>query len=54
MITKSKAAQKKGYVKVGKLRLKKETLKVLTGSEARKVRGGVLPATKSVCGVGCK
>ncbi|PYS92924.1 MAG: hypothetical protein DMF64_07285 [Acidobacteria bacterium] len=33
--------QKKGKVKVGKLKLNKETIKDLTGNEARRIKGGV-------------
>ena len=44
MVTKSKskadAGKKKGRVKVGKLKLDKETAKDLTTSESEKVRGG--------------
>jgi hypothetical protein len=45
LVTKSKqkSAQKKekGRVKVGKLQLNKETVKTLTSSERRKIKGGV-------------
>lgn len=43
MVTKSKAVGKKenkGRVKVGKLRLTKETLKELNDAETKKIRGG--------------
>jgi natural product precursor len=46
MVTKSKAhtigekEEKKGRVKVGKLKLNKETVKDLTNSEAKRVKGG--------------
>lgn len=40
MVTKNKSAQKKAKVKVGKLNVKKETVKHLAGEELRKVRGG--------------
>jgi hypothetical protein len=41
MVTKSKAGQKKGKVKVGKMNLKKETVKDLTPGEKKQIRGGV-------------
>ena len=50
MVTKSKKkatgakAQKKGRVKVGKLKLNKETVKDLTGREIGKIRGGAAKA----------
>ena len=46
MVTKNKAGQKKGRVKVGKLNLKKETIKNLSVSKTRMVKGGfeVAPA----------
>lgn len=56
MVTKSKAtktASKKSRVKVGKLKLNKETIKDLTGDEARRVRGGAMGTivgTSRVCG----
>jgi hypothetical protein len=46
MVTKSKKQdadkkeQKKGRVKVGKLKLDKETVRDLSSSEARKIKGG--------------
>ena len=46
MVTKSKAGQKKGRVKVGKLKLNKETVKDLTASEKKKVKGAVIPILK--------
>jgi hypothetical protein len=39
MVTKSKAGQKKGRVKVGKLKLNKETVKDLTVREKKEIRG---------------
>jgi hypothetical protein len=45
MVTKKKrtgAAPKKGRVKVGNLKLNKETVKNLAGSEKRQVKGGAL------------
>ena len=41
MVSKSKT-NKKSRVKVGKLKLNKETIKDLTENEAKKVKGGVL------------
>jgi hypothetical protein len=43
MVTKTKAAQKKGKVKVGRLEVNKETVKDLTNSEEKKVKGGIFP-----------
>jgi hypothetical protein len=43
MVTKSKAAskeQKRSRVKVGKLKLNKETIKDLRGKEAKEIKGG--------------
>ena len=46
MVTKSRnAGAKKGKVKVGKLNLKKETVKNLSGSEKRNVKGGQFPTS---------
>ena len=39
MVTK-KTTTKKGKVNVGKLKLNKETVKDLTGSDAKRVKGG--------------
>ena len=41
MVTKRKAAQKSRKVKVDKLKLTKDTVKDLTGSAQKKVKGGV-------------
>ena len=41
MVTKTKTSQKKGQIKVGKLKVTKETVKDLTASQAKKIRGGV-------------
>lgn len=43
MVTKSKAGQKKSKVKVGKLKLNKETVKDLTGKEKKQIKGGANP-----------
>ena len=40
--TKTKAAQKKRKVKVGKLVLNKESIKDLTGSERKRIKGGII------------
>jgi hypothetical protein len=51
MVTKSKAgkpASQKGRVKVGKLKLNKETVKDLSGKEAKGVKGGVDPRTHNL------
>ena len=43
MVTKSKkTGAKKGRVKIGKLKLNKETVKDVNASETRKVRGGLV------------
>lgn len=44
MVTKSKTTggQKKGRVKVGKLKLNKETVKDLTGGKQKQIKGGIL------------
>ena len=44
MVTKSKSktGEKKGKVKVGKLKLKKETVKELRTDERKEIRGGIL------------
>ena len=53
MVTKSKAAQNRGKVKVGKLKLNKETVKNLSGNERKKVKGGldaiIIPIKTSPC-----
>ncbi len=44
MVTRSKkAGAKKGRVKVGKLKLNKETVKDLSGDRQKKIKGGFLP-----------
>jgi hypothetical protein len=43
MVIKRKTGEKKGKVKVGKLKLKKETVKDLTGDEQKRVKGGLVP-----------
>jgi hypothetical protein len=40
MVTKNKAEGKKGKIKVGNLKLKKETVKNLTPQESKKIKGG--------------
>lgn len=54
MVTKFRTAgaKKKGTVKVGKLKLKKETVKDLTGSEKKGIKGGQLP-TSYYAGTAC-
>jgi hypothetical protein len=54
MVTKSKKItgekeQKKGRVKVGELKLNKETVKDLTGDEARRIKGGAATGSR-ICG----
>ncbi len=56
MVTKSKkTGAKKGRVKVGKLKLNKETVKDLTGSEGKKIKGGAArtPGTNASCATAC-
>ena len=44
MVTRSKnAGAKKGRVKVGKLKLNRETVKDLSGDRKKKIRGGLRP-----------
>ena len=55
MVTKTKrsgAATSKGRVKVGNLKLEKETVKDLSGSKRKQIKGGALALTRvhSVCG----
>lgn len=40
--TKTKSSQKKGKVKVGQLVLNKEAVKDLTGSERKRIKGGII------------
>jgi hypothetical protein len=42
MVAKNKTGEKRVKVEVGKLKLKKETVKDLTGSEQIKIKGGVV------------
>lgn len=46
MVTKSKPTQKQ--VKVGKLKLNKETVKDLTANDAKKVKGGAALAIRTL------
>ena len=41
MVTKSKTGEKKSRVKVGKLKLNKETVKDLGDSEQNQIKGGI-------------
>jgi len=41
-VKKTKTTQKKGKVKVGKLVLNKESVKDLSGSERRRIKGGII------------
>ena len=57
MVTKSKkqsTGEKKGRVKVRKLRLNKETVKNLTGSQARAVKGGLGVGVTGACTATCQ
>jgi hypothetical protein len=40
MVAKNKTGEKRGKVEVDKLKLKKETVKDLTGSQQKQVKGG--------------
>jgi hypothetical protein len=42
MVAKKSAGKKSSRVKVGKLKLTKETVKTLPGSELKKIKGGVI------------
>jgi hypothetical protein len=57
MVTKKKStstkAGKKGRVKVGKLKLNKETVKDLTGSQLKKLQGGRTVNTAAACSSPC-
>jgi len=47
MVTKSKTGLKKGRVQVGKLKFNKETMKDLSGSKKKQIKGG------AASGCGC-
>jgi len=49
MVTRSRnsATKKKSTVKVGKLKVNKETVKDLSGAEKKKVKGGLRPRQAS-------
>lgn len=47
----TKATKKKGIVKVGNLKLNKETVKDLTKSDAKKIKGGTVTPQKHMTGV---
>jgi hypothetical protein len=51
MVTKSKqtAAKKKGSVKVGKLKLKKETVRELSSRQEKQIKGGALGIGTIAC-----
>ena len=56
MVTKSRnaGAKKKGKVKVGKLKLNKETVKDLSAKAQQKVKGGLAPTlTCGGCSITC-
>ena len=42
MVTRNKTGEKKGRVKVGKLKLNRETVKDLTSNQKKKVKGGLI------------
>ena len=49
MVTKSKARANNGKVKVGKLKVNKETVKDLTADEKKEIKGGNLTGTGIIC-----
>ena len=49
MVTKTKTGEKKGKVKVGKLKVNKETVKELSGIEEKQVKGARGPISISSC-----
>ena len=49
MVTKRKPEQKQGKVKVGKLKLNKETIKDLTASEVKRIKGGLVVTVHYLC-----
>ena len=53
MVTKTKTGQKKGKVKVGNLKLNKETVKDLSAGEQEKVKGGIVPNITPKCSITC-
>lgn len=48
MVTKTKTGKKKGKVKVGKLKVNKETVKDLTGNQQKEIRGGARTYPKTL------
>ena len=48
MVNKITTEQKKGKVKVGKLKLNKESVKELSSSKKRQIKGGVACACKGI------
>ena len=53
MVDKNKTGETRGKVEVGKLKLKKETVRELTGSEQREIKGGVIVETANCAGGQC-
>ncbi len=51
MVTKNKAGQKSGKVKLGKLKVNKETVKNLSPSDKKQIRGGRIPVPTGSEGV---
>jgi len=49
MVKKGKTSQKGSSVKVGKLKVKKESVQQLTGKEAKQIKGGICGRPKSQC-----
>jgi hypothetical protein len=47
MVAKKSAGKKGSRVKVGKLKLTKETVKDLTNTEAKKIKGGITGCSKT-------
>jgi len=48
-VTKKKTGEKKGKVKVGKLKLTKETVKDLTAGEGKQIKGGLVITVHYLC-----
>jgi hypothetical protein len=53
MVTKNKTGEKRGKVKVGKLKLNKETVKDLSAAEQKKLRAGAIRIPTITCGTVC-
>ena len=49
MVKKGKASQKEPSVKVGTLKVKKESVKQLTPKDSKQIKGGICGRPKSQC-----